>query len=397
MSETNSDRSEVLRPSVTDYSVEAYGRMIEDTVRVEAFLEGLRRTVTTDSVVLDIGAGTGIFSLLAARLGARRVIAIEPGEPIHAARDVAKDNGLEDRITFIQGISTALQPTERVDVVISDLRGALPLFESHIATIVDVRQRWLKSGGVLLSCADSVFMAPVHAPEAYDSIVSYPSAANHGLDLARLSGIASNTFHKHRIDAECVAGARQLWTTIDYYSVTSPDVSQELTWHFDDSKTLHGFVMWFESNVIDEVRFSNAPGERGSIHGHAFFPFLQVIEVQPGDEVSIRVDAKLIAGDYIWRWRTSICDSTGQLRESFDQSTLKQLVKPLDQLRAREEGRRTQMTTNGRIMLYTLSSLDEGRSLGEVADELVERFPDTFADRTSALRRAADAAAAFAE
>ncbi|MBI3099863.1 MAG: 50S ribosomal protein L11 methyltransferase [Planctomycetes bacterium] len=55
----------------------AHRTMLADPVRNRAFFEALRRSVTSRSRVLDVGAGTGIWAIAAARLGARRVVAIE--------------------------------------------------------------------------------------------------------------------------------------------------------------------------------------------------------------------------------------------------------------------------------------------------------------------------------
>ena len=60
-----------------DHGIGGHGVMIADRVRVEAYRQALRRVVTPDSIVIDLGAGTGIFTLLACQLGARHVYAIE--------------------------------------------------------------------------------------------------------------------------------------------------------------------------------------------------------------------------------------------------------------------------------------------------------------------------------
>ncbi len=85
-----------------------YGEMINDKVRINAYREALRRTVHSDSVVLDIGTGTGIFALLACQLGARRVYALDPNPWIELGRQVAAANGFGDRIEFIQEVSTTV-------------------------------------------------------------------------------------------------------------------------------------------------------------------------------------------------------------------------------------------------------------------------------------------------
>lgn len=88
------------------YRLSDYGSMIADSGRTQAYADGLTRCVTPSSVVVDIGTGTGIFALLAARLGARKVYAIDPSDVIQLGRCVAAHNGLDARVEFIQGLST---------------------------------------------------------------------------------------------------------------------------------------------------------------------------------------------------------------------------------------------------------------------------------------------------
>jgi type I protein arginine methyltransferase len=75
------------------YTISQFGNMYVNKARMDAYAAALRDAVTPNSVVLDIGAGTGIFALLACRYGARRVYAIEPDDAINLAREVAAANG----------------------------------------------------------------------------------------------------------------------------------------------------------------------------------------------------------------------------------------------------------------------------------------------------------------
>lgn len=54
-------------------------------------------------VVMDIGCGTGILSIFAARAGAKHVYAIDNAEIAEYARAIIKRNGFEDKITVIKG------------------------------------------------------------------------------------------------------------------------------------------------------------------------------------------------------------------------------------------------------------------------------------------------------
>src|ERR1044071_9186116 len=100
------------------YRLREYGQMIADFGRTAAYAKALERRVTPESVVVDIGTGTGIFALLAARLGARKVYAIDPSDAIEYGRRIAAANGLSERVDFIQGLSTDIQLPEKADVIV---------------------------------------------------------------------------------------------------------------------------------------------------------------------------------------------------------------------------------------------------------------------------------------
>src|SRR5207302_2846872 len=110
------------------YSLRAYGSMIADRIRVDAYAEALRRTVRQESIVAEIGTGPGVFAVLACQLGAERVFAIEPAEIIQVARGVAAANGCAGRIEFFEGLSNRVTLPAGGDVFLSVLWCSLALF-----------------------------------------------------------------------------------------------------------------------------------------------------------------------------------------------------------------------------------------------------------------------------
>src|ERR1700738_3821418 len=183
------------------YSLLAYGDFIADRIRTGAYQQALRAAVTRDSVVLDIGTGTGILALLACQYGARKVYAIEPSDAIQLGREMAAANGSADRIEFIQDVSTNVSLFEQADVLVSDLHGILPLFGKHIPTIIDARQRLLKRGSKLIPCRETLWMAPVDAPERYRAINNWDGDFL-GLDLGPGRRVMTNHTWKVRIKPE---------------------------------------------------------------------------------------------------------------------------------------------------------------------------------------------------
>ena len=147
-----------------NYSLSSYGQMIEDTARFTPWIEALRRHVTADSVVLDIGCGPGVLSFLACQYGARRVYAIEPDSSIEVAKLCAARIPGGERIEWIQGMSTEICLPEPADIVAGDLHGTLPFYISNIASLDDARRRHLRLGGVLLPACDTLHVVPASAP-----------------------------------------------------------------------------------------------------------------------------------------------------------------------------------------------------------------------------------------
>lgn len=66
-----------------EYYFKRYGdlelqrRMVADRPRTDAFAAAIREVVRPTDTVLDVGTGTGILAMLAARAGARKVYAID--------------------------------------------------------------------------------------------------------------------------------------------------------------------------------------------------------------------------------------------------------------------------------------------------------------------------------
>src|SRR5690242_21820167 len=95
------------------YSLGGYGAMVADRVRVDAYAQALRKTVRQGAIVVEIGTGPGIFAVFACQLGASRVYAIEPGEIIQVAREIAAANGCDEKIEFFEEVSSRVTLPER--------------------------------------------------------------------------------------------------------------------------------------------------------------------------------------------------------------------------------------------------------------------------------------------
>ena len=373
------------------YSVSSYGRMIADTPRMEAYVNALRRAVKPDSVVVDIGCGPGVFALLACQMGARRVYAIEPDNVIEVARQAAVANGYDDRIVFVQEYSTRVTLPEKADVIISDLRGILPLFQKHIPAIADARCRLLKAGGVLIPQKDFLWAALVEVPEEYAKLAGAWEHNNFGLDLNSARSFVTNSWRKLRVNPEQFVTEPLQWCVLDYTQIENPDVAADLRWNVSRDGAAHGIVVWFDSELSDGIRFSNRPGEIELIYGTAFFPFSEPVQVRVHDRIAIKLNADLIENEYVWRWNTQVFspDAT-EPKIKFKQSSF--FAAPLSgkQLQKRAHSFMPNLSEEGRATAAALALMNGEASLEQIAERLAKDFPERYTANHAAFNEAAE-------
>jgi len=104
--------------------------------------------VFKDKIVLDIGCGTGILSIFAARAGAKHVYGIEFADIADYAQEIIKANNLVDKVTIIKSkVEEAVLPVQQVDIIISEWMGYFLIYESMLDTVLYARDKWLKKDG----------------------------------------------------------------------------------------------------------------------------------------------------------------------------------------------------------------------------------------------------------
>jgi len=303
------------------YGLYNYGQLIADEGRTRAYAESLKRQVTSASVVVDIGTGTGIFALLAARLGARKVYAIEADDAIAFGRRIAAQHGLDGRVEFIQGLSTDVQLPEKADLIVSEIHGVLPAYQRSLSSIIDARDRFLTSAGCLIPRRETLWAALVEAPAPYQEIAGVWGTDVCGIDLTAVRPTAVNTWHKTRLCPSDLVTSPQCWALLDYAALRSPHVRGDASWEIGERRTAHGIGAWFDWDGAEGVTFSNSPlsGER-HIFGQGFFPWPEPLELCRGDEVRVQLRADAIASQYVYSWETVVRGQDGATKAAFQQS-----------------------------------------------------------------------------
>jgi type I protein arginine methyltransferase len=377
------------------YSLYAYGSMIQDRIRMDAYAEALRRAVRPGDVVLDIGTGTGIHALMAARLGARHVYAVEPAESVLLAGPIARANDLADRITFMQDLSTRITLPERAAVIVSDLHGALPWYHAHIPTIVDARRRLLAEGGTLIPQRDVVYLTAVEAEKQHAGYVHPWTERPFGFDMELAASVVTSHYSRQRIGSEAFLAEPRRVAELDYLTIEDPNVSVSVELPAMRSGTMHGLLAWFETQVFEEIRLTSAPSEPEIAYGAAFFPFTAPVPVETGDSLRVMWRGTRHADDYIWEWKCDVVASDGSIRAHRHQDSFHGQILSLADLRKRAPSYRPRLGSDGEIERAILGLIDGERTLEEIARALQGSMPAEFASAEDALERVRAVSARF--
>jgi precorrin-6B methylase 2 len=265
--------------------------MVGDEVRTRAFERSVAATVRSGDVVLDVGAGSGILSLFAARAGASRVYAVERvPEAARLARRLVAANGMSGVVQVVETDAAELTLPEPVDVIVSEWLGSYGVDENMLSPVLRARDRCLRPGGRMIPSAVTAWIAPVEH-EAGRQAVAF-RGGTYGLDLSPLAPFPSDeaVWVPGSFDPTALrAPAQSLWTTdcatMDAARASRP-YAAELTFQLSGSG-VNGLVTWFEAEMPGAPPLSNAPGAPATHWGAFLFPLAHAREVPAGGLLSV--------------------------------------------------------------------------------------------------------------
>jgi protein arginine N-methyltransferase 1 len=282
--------------------------MLADEARFTAYAEAMMASVQPGDVVLDIGTGAGVLAHLACFAGASRVYAVEQGAVIDLARELSRENGLDDRVTFLDGWSTDIDLPEQVDVIATETVGNAAFDEGIAGWVIDARKRFLRPGGVVVPRALRLITAGIESIQDHAEVAGW-SQVSGGLNYSVAQERAANNLWWVDLSPVHVLTKPVLVTEVELLDLVSTEVSGRGTLRAKRDGTLHGLGCWFEADLGHGISLSNAPPTPVPSWSQAFLPMAAPIPVTAGEEINWETRVSDNGGD--WEWRVSTRDGEG--------------------------------------------------------------------------------------
>uniref|UniRef100_A0ACD5WQ39 Uncharacterized protein n=1 Tax=Avena sativa TaxID=4498 RepID=A0ACD5WQ39_AVESA len=303
--------------------------MLGDKVRTDAYRDALlgNPSLMKGATVLDVGCGTGILSLFAAKAGASKVVAVDGSAKMTSvATQVAKINGLlydentkveQNRSPHVisvvhtkaEELNHKMQiPPNGFDVLVSEWMGYCLLYESMLSSVIYARDHFLNPGGAILPDTATIlgagfgrggtslpFWENVYGFDmsCIGKEVTGSSARFPLVDILPSQDIVTDTAVLHSFDLASMKESDMDFTSSLELGLSGSDAAVPgVTW-------CYGIVLWFDTGFTDRfckdkpVVLSTSPFSTPTHWSQTIFTFEEPIAMTNEESVA---DSSLSVG-----------------------------------------------------------------------------------------------------
>eukprot|EP00123_Amoebidium_parasiticum_P013789 comp22151_c1_seq1/m.32447 comp22151_c1_seq1/g.32447 ORF comp22151_c1_seq1/g.32447 comp22151_c1_seq1/m.32447 type:complete len:352 (-) comp22151_c1_seq1:63-1118(-) len=281
-----------------DYYFDSYAHfgiheeMIKDEVRTRSYRDSIEKNkhLFKDKVVLDVGCGTGILSMFAARAGAKMVIGVECSAIVEVAQKIIDANGFTNTITLIKGkVEEITLPVDKVDIIISEWMGYALLYESMLDTVLYARDKWLVPGGMIFPDKATMYLTMIEDSEYKDQKIAWWDNV-YGFDMSCVKELAMIEPLVDTVNPEQIVTEHVPLYSIDILTVTKEQLAFEAPFSLKVTHNdyAHAFVLWFDitfTHCHKPIYFGTGPQHRYTHWKQTVFYIEDVLNLTAGETV----------------------------------------------------------------------------------------------------------------
>jgi SAM-dependent methyltransferase len=230
--------------------------LLGDARRNRAFHRALAARVRPGASVLDLGSGTGVWAVAAARLGARRVVAVErEAVLVPVIEALARENGVADRVEVVRGDARRLSLPRAFDLVLSETVGNEAFEEGLVPILERARTRFLRPGGAIIPEWVALAAAPVRPPSPLGlDPPLLPSSS-----VASLTAVVPRNLHPAELRA-LAPGRTLLRVDLRTARADAPLPVARVRFPVADGRAVGGLAVWVVMGLAPGVRLSTRGG-----------------------------------------------------------------------------------------------------------------------------------------
>jgi protein arginine N-methyltransferase 1 len=284
-----------------DYYFDSYAHfgiheeMLKDEVRTVTYRNAIyhNRHLFKGKVVMDVGSGTGILSMFAAKAGAKKVYAVEFSSMATQSKQIISDNNLDDIIEVIHSKVEDIQHLsdgyEKVDVIVSEWMGYCLFYESMLNTVIYARDKWLAPNGILFPDKAVLYICAIEDRQYKDEKINWWDNV-YGFNMASIRQVAITEPLVDVVDRGQVVSDNFAVKEVDLYTVTVNDLTFEspYTLRFIRNDYVQALVTFFTiefTKCHKRVGFSTAPDQKYTHWKQTVFYLCDSITVKKGEQM----------------------------------------------------------------------------------------------------------------